>query len=65
MCIRDRLHFVYWSENSPQRQRYLRYDGATGTKEIDIEPLFRKRTNAKPNDSGVLVANRLQRNSPL
>ncbi|GIT31773.1 MAG: hypothetical protein Ct9H300mP1_38190 [Planctomycetaceae bacterium] len=65
MAKDGKLHFVYWSENSPQRQRYLRYDGATGKKEIDIEPLFRKRTNAKPNDSGVLVANRLKRNSTL
>ena len=65
MAKDGKLHFVYWSENSPQRQRFLRYDGATGKKEIDIEPLFRKRTNAKPNDSGVLVANRLKRNSTL
>ena len=65
MAKDGKLHFVYWAENAPQRQRYLRYDGATGKKEIDIEPLFRKRTMAKPNDSGVLVANRSKRNSTL
>jgi DNA-binding beta-propeller fold protein YncE len=65
MAKDGKLHFVYWAKTTPQRQRYLRYDGATGKKEVDIEPLFQKRTFAEPNDSGVLVANRSARDSTM
>ena len=41
------------------------YDCATGKREVDLEPLFQKRKIDKPNDSGVLVANRSVRDSPL
>src|SRR5439155_1543861 len=26
-----KLHLVYWAKNSPQRQHYVRYDGASGS----------------------------------
>jgi len=65
MAKDGKLHFVYWAKTTPQRQRYLRYDGATGKREIDLEPLFQNRKMAEPNDSGVLVANRSVPNSTL
>jgi hypothetical protein len=65
MAKDGKLHFVYWAKTTPQRQRYLRYDGATGKKEVDLEPLFQKRSMAEPSDSGVLVANRSVRDSTL
>ncbi|MSR56723.1 MAG: hypothetical protein EXS05_03510 [Planctomycetaceae bacterium] len=60
-----KLHFVYWAKTSPQRQRYLRYDGATGQKESDIEPIFAHHAPAEPNDSGVLVTDLANPESPL
>lgn len=62
---RGKLHFVYWAKTSPQRQRYLRYDGASGQKELDIEPIFAHRTPVEPNDSGVLITNQAKPESPL
>jgi hypothetical protein len=53
-----KLHFVYWAKNTPQRQRYLRYDTATGQREIDREPLLAGWSVAEPNDSAALVAER-------
>src|SRR5262249_25629389 len=50
-----KLHFVYWAKTDPERQRYLRYDAATGRQELDIEPTFARQTPKQPNDSGVLV----------
>ena len=35
------------AETTPERQRYLRYDGATGAKEIDLEPIFQNRAMTK------------------
>ena len=58
MAKDGKLHFVYWAKTTPHRQRYLRYDGATGKQEIDLEPVFQVRKMAEVNDSGVLVADR-------
>jgi hypothetical protein len=60
-----KLHFVYWAKTSPERQRYLRYDAATGKKELDIEPIFAGRAPKIPNDSGVLMTDRANPESPL
>ena len=65
MAKDNKLHFVYWAETTPQRQRYLRYDPQTGKKEVDIERIFSKRAMSEPNDSGVFVANRTKPGSPL
>lgn len=65
MAKDDKLHFAYWAKTTPQRQRYLRYDTATGAKEVDVEPLFAARELREPNDSGALVADRATANSPL
>jgi DNA-binding beta-propeller fold protein YncE len=62
---RGKLHFIYWGKTSPQRQRYLRYDAATGEKELDIEPIFARNPPAQPNDAGLLVTDRDQYDSPL
>ncbi len=62
---RGKLHFVYFAKTSPQRQRYLRYDGATGKKELDIEPLFAEHPPAEPNDSGALATDLTNPESPL
>lgn len=61
----DKLHFAYYAKTEPQRQRYVRYDAATGEKELDIEPLFAEREQTEVNDSGTLVADRSTSGSPL
>jgi hypothetical protein len=60
-----KLHFVYWAKTSPERQRYLRYDAVTGRKEQDIEPIFAHRTPKQPNDSGVLMTDLANPDSPM
>lgn len=62
---KGKLHFVYWSQTSPERQRYLRYDAATGQKELDIEPIFALRTPKRPNDSGMLATDLANPDSPM
>jgi hypothetical protein len=62
---KDKLHLVYWAKTSPERQRYLRYDAATGRKELDIEPIFAGHPPKLPNDSGVLVTDLANPESPL
>jgi DNA-binding beta-propeller fold protein YncE len=61
----DKLHFVYWAKNSPERQRYLRYDASTGKPELDIEPIFARNPPKQPNDSGLLISDRANPDSPL
>ncbi|MBI3864199.1 MAG: prolyl oligopeptidase family serine peptidase [Planctomycetia bacterium] len=60
-----KLHLVYWAKNSPQRQHYVRYDAASGKREIDREPLLAGWRLAEPNDSAGLIAGRGAANSPL
>jgi hypothetical protein len=60
-----KLHFVYWAKNMPQRQRYVRYDCATGKREIDREPLLAGRRIAEPNDSAALIGERRSANGPM
>jgi NHL repeat len=62
---KDKLHFVYWAKTNPQRQRYLRYDAVTGRKELEIEPIFAQRKPKKPNDSGVLMTDLANPESPM
>ena len=62
---RGKLHLAYWAKTDPQRQRDLRYDAATGEKELDIEPIFTRHTPAQANDSGLLVTDRADPESPL
>ena len=60
-----KLHFVYWAKNSPERQRYLRFDASSGQKELDIEPIFQQHTPLLPNDSGLLVTDQAEPESPI
>ena len=60
-----KLHFVYWAKTEPERQWYIRYDTATGKREIERESIFRLEAAQKPNDSGVFVANRKEPASRL
>ncbi len=48
MAKDGKLHFAYWAKTTPQRQRYLRYDSATGTLEVDIEPMFVEHPMTEP-----------------
>lgn len=65
LAKQGKLHLVYWAKTHPERQRYLRFDGRTGHKEVDLEPLFSHHAQAQPNDSGVLVSDPLNPASPL
>jgi hypothetical protein len=62
---KGKLHFVYWAKTSPERQRYLRYDAVTGQKELDIEPIFAHHAPKQPNDSGVLITDLANPESPM
>jgi hypothetical protein len=61
----DKLHFVYWSSTKLPRQWYIRYDVATGKREIEMEQIFGKHLSGNPNDSGSFVANRAEKGSRL
>ncbi len=65
LARQGKLHFVYWAKNSPQRQRYVRYDGVTGAREIDREPLLAGWTMAEPNDSAALIGDDRSLAAPL
>ena len=43
MAKDGKLHFVYWAKTEPERQWYVRYDIATGKREIEMEPIFSQR----------------------
>jgi cephalosporin-C deacetylase-like acetyl esterase len=58
MAKDDKLHVVYWAETKPQRQWYVRYDQATGKREIETENIFSGRRQEKVNDSGAFAARR-------
>jgi hypothetical protein len=58
MAKDGKLHFVYWAKTAPERQWYVRYNIATGMREIEMQPIFSRRPLQKPNDSGAFVANR-------
>ncbi|MCI0332351.1 MAG: hypothetical protein L0228_03895 [Planctomycetes bacterium] len=65
MAKDGKLHFVYWAKTEPQRQWYIRYDIATGTREIEMEQIFSQAPSQRPNNSGVFVANRNEPGSRL
>jgi hypothetical protein len=65
MAKDGKLHFVYWAKTEPERQWYVRYDIATGRREIETQHIFSDRPTQKPNDSGVFVSNRNEAGSRL
>lgn len=65
LAANGKLHLAYWTENTPQRQRYLRYDGRSGKQEVDTPHLFRGRDLKLVSDSGVLVARAELADAPL
>ena len=60
-----KLHLVYWAATRPERQWYIRYDQATGQRELETETIFASRRQEKPNDSGAFAARRTVRGSTL
>jgi hypothetical protein len=54
---------VYWANTQPPRQWYIRYDIATGKREIEMEQIFGQQLTGSPNDSGSFVANRREKGS--
>jgi hypothetical protein len=65
MAKDGKLHFVYWANTKPERQWYIRYDIATGTRELEMQPILTRRPAMRPNDSGAFVANRTEPKSRL
>jgi hypothetical protein len=65
MAKDEKLHFVYWAKTEPERQWYIRYNTATGKREIERESIFQPKAAQKPNDSGVFVADRKEPGSRL
>lgn len=60
MAKDGKLHFVYWANTQPPRQWYIRYDIATGKRELAVDHIFSQRPTLQrqPNDSGAFVADR-------
>jgi hypothetical protein len=65
MAKDGKLHFVYWANTKPARQWYIRYDIATGTRDVETQQIFSRVEMQQPNDSGVFVANRTEPGSRL
>jgi hypothetical protein len=65
MAKGGKLHFVYWASTKPARQWYIRYDVATGKRDIEMEQIFSNAKMSQPNDSGAFVANRKEPDSRL
>jgi hypothetical protein len=65
MAKDGKLHFAYWAKTKPERQWYVRYDIASGKRDIEVQPIFSQRPSQKPNDSGVFVADRNKPGSRL
>jgi len=36
----DKLHFFYLAQSKPPREHYMRYDAATGKRELNMQPAF-------------------------
>ncbi len=51
----EKLHFVYWAKTSPQQQRYVRYDQATGLRDVTTQPVFAAHEAGNPSESGLLA----------
>jgi hypothetical protein len=58
MAKDGKLHFVYWASTTPPRQWYIRYDIASGKRDIEMEQIFSHTDMKQPNDSGAFIANR-------
>lgn len=65
LAAHGKLHLVYWTANDPQRQRYLRYDAASGKNERDLQPFFAGRKLKLISDSGFLVTRAALPDAPL
>lgn len=65
MAKDGKLHFVYWSEAYTSNQRFLRYDVASGKKELDSQPLRAGSDDCLELDSGMLASDTSTPGSPL
>lgn len=51
----EKLHCVYWTKTSPQRQHYVRYDLTTGKRDATTQPVFAGHEAGNPGESGLLA----------
>lgn len=65
LAKQGKLHFVYWADTKPPRQRYVRYDLTTGAKDVERQPMFARPEMTLPNDSGLLATAAGRESSPL
>lgn len=65
MAKAGKLHFVYLSRGKPARQHYMRYDLATGRREIDRQPRFAGKTIALSGLDGFFASQAGRPNSDL
>jgi len=60
-----KAHFIYMAQSVPPKQHYVRYDVATGKREIDVFPRFGGETIALQGLSGFLASNSSVPDAPL
>jgi len=64
--VNDRkVHFLYLAQTDPPRQHYVRYDVATGRREIDRQPTFQGTANRVHGLDGFFAVRADRQDSPL
>lgn len=60
-----KLHFVYLAQTNPRRQHYMRYDVATGRRDVHYQPEFKGKTIRLAGLDGFFATRSHVRSSPL
>jgi len=60
-----KIHFMYLAQTEPARQHYMRYDVATGRREIDRQPVFQGTEIRLRGLDGFFAAHADSKDSPL
>jgi hypothetical protein len=61
----NKAHFLYLAQTTPPRQHYMRFDIATATRELDLQPDFKGETLALRNLDGFFATKGLDPNAPI
>jgi len=65
LVLDGKVHFLYLAQSAPPRQHYVRYDVATGRREVDMQPFFQGETIRLLGLDGFFAARESRRGSAL
>jgi len=65
MSKEGKLHFIYRANTRPSRQHYMRYDIATGRRDMHLQSQFKGKTITLSGTSGFFASRSDKRRSPL